>query len=158
MRALALFALGSLACGCALLWALRAPRIDRCGDGPLAPPEAFPAGPPLRARYRAESPRVTVGLELWAERRGEELLLLGIGPLGAKAFVVRQRGGQVTVERPHGPAAQIEPENVLRDLYAFAEGGGGARLLRRAGCGYSAWIVPLDGDAPASPPPGARPG
>jgi hypothetical protein len=120
--------------------------------------EEFPGDFRLHARYRIESERLSLAFELLAERRDAELLLLGLGPLGAKAFVVRQRESEAEVERHPGPASQFAPINALRDLQAATLRGADPGAIRRAGCRYTARLVPLapgPGEIPAPRPGGS---
>lgn len=67
-------------------------------------------------------------LHLVAQKHGDELLLLGLHPLGAKLFTLRQRGLDAQVDALPAPALEIPPLNVLSDFHR-------ARFLRVAGAG-----------------------
>lgn len=56
-------------------------------------------------------------LHLVAQKRGDELLLLGLHPFGAKLFTLRQRGLETSVDAVPAPALEVPPLNVLRDLH-----------------------------------------
>lgn len=56
-------------------------------------------------------------LQLVAQKRGDELLLLGLHPFGAKLFTLRQRGLETSVDAVPAPALEVPPLNVLRDLH-----------------------------------------
>jgi hypothetical protein len=67
-------------------------------------------------------------LHLVAQKRGDELLLLGLDPFGAKLFTLRQRGLETSVEALPAPLLEVPPLNVLRDLHR-------ARFLGLLGAG-----------------------
>ena len=56
-------------------------------------------------------------LHLVAQKRGDELLLLGLHPFGAKLFTLRQRGLETSVDAVPAPALEVPPLNVLRDFH-----------------------------------------
>ncbi len=135
----------SAAVGCAVLGLPRAPaRLADC-PGPLTPTGRLPAGDfLLREQVRIAGGEVDVGFDLVAEKRGERLVLVGFNAFGAKAFAVTQRDLEVEAQSFLGPALQVPPENVLRDLHAarFAGGEGSERVeVARPGCGYTATFV-----------------
>ena len=88
-RAIALSALlASLAAGCALF-----PRsgVPSCPEPPMAPERIAP-DLARRFHYRVESAAGDRFVaELIAERQGDELVLVGLTPLGATAFALRWR-------------------------------------------------------------------
>jgi hypothetical protein len=51
------------------------------------------------------------------QKRGDELLLVGLGPMGTRAFVLRQEGDAVRFEQSMGPALPFPPRNVLVDVH-----------------------------------------
>jgi len=67
-------------------------------------------------------------LHLVVQKSGDELLLIGLHPFGAKLFTLRQRGLETSVEAAPAPALDVPPLNVLRDLNR-------ARFLRVASAG-----------------------
>ena len=88
--------------------------------------------------------------QLVVQKRGDELVLVGIHALGAELFSVRQIGTRVDVEALPPQALPIPPENVLRDVHrlrfaasaatpeiAWDADGKGAEI-RHPGCGYRA--------------------
>jgi hypothetical protein len=52
-----------------------------------------------------------------AQKRGNELTLLGFHPLGAKLFTLRQRGADIAVDAAPAPLLEIPPQNLLHDFY-----------------------------------------
>lgn len=51
------------------------------------------------------------------QKRGAELLVVGLGPLNTRAFVLRQEGDGVRFEQRMGPALPFPPRNVLVDVH-----------------------------------------
>ncbi len=56
-------------------------------------------------------------LHLVVQKRGDELVLVGLHPFGAKLFTLRQRGLETSVEAVPAPVLEVPPLNVLRDLH-----------------------------------------
>jgi hypothetical protein len=70
-----------------------------------------------RESVRVRGGGVDVALELAVQRRGEELTLVGLSPLGARLFSVTQRGLETSVDAPFALALEVPPLNLLRDLH-----------------------------------------
>jgi hypothetical protein len=51
------------------------------------------------------------------QKRGDELVVVGLGPMGVRAFVIEQRGAEVTFEQRLGPELPFSPRNVLVDVH-----------------------------------------
>jgi hypothetical protein len=51
------------------------------------------------------------------QKRGGELVLIGLGPMGVRAFVLRQEGAEARFEQSMGPALPFPPRNVLVDIH-----------------------------------------
>jgi|CXWL01.1.fsa_nt_gi hypothetical protein len=51
------------------------------------------------------------------QKRGDELVVVGLGPLGVRAFVLRQVGGEATFEQRMGPPLPFPPRNILVDIH-----------------------------------------
>jgi hypothetical protein len=152
-------AAASVGCGGARLWLKRPARLAPC-PGPLVPVGLLEGGDfLLRERVRVRGGGVDAGFELVAERRGERLVVVGLGAFGEKAFTVTQEGLAVEASSALGPALAVPPENLLRDLHAarFARPGAAARAeVARPGCGYTATFVRVERrplpQAPTGPP------
>lgn len=56
-------------------------------------------------------------LHLVAQKRGDELLLLGLHPFGARLFTLRQLGLETSVDAAPASVLDVPPLNVLRDLH-----------------------------------------
>jgi uncharacterized protein DUF3261 len=115
-----------LGSGCQHLpWRGRA--VPEC-PGELVSSEAIPGEFLLRQRWRVERGDEAWSLEVVAQKRGDELVVVGLHPFGAKLFAIRQRGLETSVEAVPAPALEVPPLNVLRDLHR-------ARFLGVAGAG-----------------------
>lgn len=102
-----------------------------------------------RYRYRVENAAgERFGVDLVVEKRGEELVVVGLTPLGATAFALRQRPGDVEVVEHVRPLFPPPPANALADLSRA----GLLRSERRADrteatlseCGYRATLRPIE--------------
>jgi hypothetical protein len=71
----------------------------------------------LRQRLLVTRGERVFALHLVAQKRGDELLLLGLHPFGAKLFTLRQRGLETSVEALPAPVLEVPPLNVLRDFH-----------------------------------------
>jgi hypothetical protein len=118
-----------------------------------------------RQRARVQAEGLDWRLELVAQKRGDELVLIGLEAFGAKAFAVTQRGTEVSVDRPRG-RLPWPPINLLRDFHrarlasdhappepgvALAYPSPGEVTIEHPGCGYRTQLVLLE-DAPLPPP------
>lgn len=116
VRAAALAASLSLAlCGCAHLsfW----PRaVSEC-PGKLRPTHDIAGDLRLELRHTIRSGSVDTAFRLAVEKRGDELTLVGLSPLGAVVFSVVQTGVELEVDALPASILEVPPENVLRDLH-----------------------------------------
>jgi hypothetical protein len=71
----------------------------------------------VRQRVRLEAGERTVLLRLITQQRGGELLLIGIDPLGAKLFTLRQDGTDLEVDALPAQVLEVEPVTLLRELH-----------------------------------------
>jgi Protein of unknown function (DUF3261) len=51
------------------------------------------------------------------QKRGSELVVVGLGPAGVRAFVLRQEGTEARFEQSMGPPLPFPPRNVLIDIH-----------------------------------------
>ena len=101
--------------GCVHLpWGRR--HVPACA-GQLVSTDAMAGDFLLRQRVQVEAGGRSFALRLVTQKRGGELLQVGIDPLGAKLFTLRQRGTQVEVDALPAPVLEVEPANLLRDLH-----------------------------------------
>jgi hypothetical protein len=138
----------ALAIGCALPLAVwRQPHLAAC-PGQIASPRTLPPGAfLLRERARIRGGGVDAGFEVVAERRDDQLVVVGFNSFGAKAFGVTQRDLSVEARSFLGRALQVAPENFLRDLYAAQRLSADAperAEVARPGCGYTATYVRVE--------------
>jgi len=105
----------TLLIGCRQLpWNARA--IHAC-PGELVPTQEIAGDFLLRLHLRVSSEGGSFGFELAVQKVGDELVLVGLHPLGAKLFTLRQTGTDVRVEAHPAPALEVPPENILRDVH-----------------------------------------
>jgi len=97
-----------------LPWNARA--LPECA-GALVPSDEIEGEFLLRQHLRVSAGEDSFSMELAVQKRGEELVLVGFHPLGAKLFTVRQVGTEVAIEAHPAPALEVPPENVLRDVH-----------------------------------------
>ena len=81
------------------------------------PTEALGADFVARERLRVTHAGETTGLDLVVQKRGDELVLVGFDPLGAKLFSLVQRGDRVEVEAMPRAVVRVPPINALRDVH-----------------------------------------
>ena len=138
--------------------------------GPLVPTQQIEGEFRIRQRVRVQGEDLDWRLELVTQKRGDELVLVGLDAFGAKSFVVTQRGSEVSVERPRG-RLPLAPGNLLRDLHRarFAPAGAspepGVTLARpnpdevtieHERCGYRIHLVTFE-QTPLAPRDAAGP-
>lgn len=51
------------------------------------------------------------------QKQGDELIIVGLGPMKTRAFVLRQRGNRVTFEQHFGPKLPFPPRNIVVDVH-----------------------------------------
>ena len=125
-----------LLAGCAQLAGLRGRAVASC------PAELVPTLEIAGDFLWRERVRVTVGDQVIAfqqvvQKRGDELLLVGLHPLGAKLFSVVQRGIETEIQAAPPPVLEVPPENLLSDLHRVrfraVEGAGPDGTFRAVG-------------------------
>ncbi len=113
-----------------------------CASAPPAPREPVPDYPGVLHPPSELSPDFAVeqhvevrqgerrgGFDAVLQKRGDELVLVGLGPMGVRGFVLRQEGEAVRFEQTLGPRLPFPPRNVLVDVHrAFFK-----RLPRESG-------------------------
>lgn len=114
-RACLLLALALSLAGCAHL-PFRGRAVPEC-PGQLVPTWKIEGDLLLRQRVRVEAGERRVVLRLITQKREGELLLVGIDPLGAKLFTLRQRGSEVEVDALPAAVLEVEPVTLLRELH-----------------------------------------
>jgi len=106
--------------------------------------EDIPGDFAMRERVTVWAEDLDFPFELVVQKRGRELVLVGLSPLGAKLFSVVQVGIETDVVALPAAVLPIPPLNVLRDLHRFRFAGPNAptperdpAVFDRAECGYS---------------------
>ncbi len=134
-------------------WPGLGPRLPAC-PGPLADPAGLGPDTTWHERVRVRGEGVDSGFLLVTEKRGDALVQVAIGRLGAASFALRQEGGAVTVEQRATPGFPVPPETVLADWHRVHAWGLGERLapdtlrVRPPGCAHETLFVDLAGGAP----------
>jgi len=127
----------------------RARAVPECPGEPVSS-DALGGDFLVRQRLRVVHEDRTFALDLVAQKRGGELLLLGFHPLGAKLFTLRQRGLETRVDALPAPALEVPPANALRDFRsarALDHRVGSRVTIERAECGYRAELTTLSEQA-----------
>ncbi len=98
-------------------WLPIAPRaIGRC-PGPLVPSDEITGNFVLEHRLRVIAEGVDFPLQSVLQKQHDELVFIGLSPLGAKLFTVRQQGRETKVEALPAAVLPIPPLNLLRDMH-----------------------------------------
>jgi Protein of unknown function (DUF3261) len=102
--------------------------------GPSLPPAGAPAGaladyPGVLMPPSALSPNFSVrqkvaitykdrsgGFEAVLQKQGDQLLVVGLGPLGVRTFVLEQRGSEISFKQNFGPPLPFPPRNIVLDV------------------------------------------
>ena len=71
----------------------------------------------IRYRVTVLAEDLNFPFELIVQKKGRELVLIGLSPLGAKVFSVIQTGTETDVDALPRAVLPIPPLNVLRDLH-----------------------------------------
>ena len=153
-RLAAALAVGVAGAACVLPWPKLPPRLPAC-DGPIPSTDTLPAGDLVwRDRVRYRGGEVDAGFSLVAQKRGEQLVLVGLNAFGARAFSVTQQREWIEADARLGRALEVAPETVLRDWHAARSAGTEAPAtleLARPECGYHATFV-AEGRSPLGAP------
>ena len=71
----------------------------------------------LRQHVRIESGGARFTMQLVVQKRGDELVLVGLNAIGAVLFTLRQQGIQTELDSLPPPMLEIPPANLLRDFH-----------------------------------------
>jgi len=128
------------ACG----WLPFAPRAIPDCPGEIRSTEKIPGDFTIRERVTVRTEDADFPFELIVQKKGRELVLVGLSPIGAKLFTLVQTGIETDVDALPGAALPIPPLNVLRDLHRFRFAvsdppavDADPAVFHHAGCGYS---------------------
>ena len=114
----------ALALALTLLGACCPPRDTRAGSvgddaypGVLHPPSELTPDVVIEQHVEATKGDRTGGFDAVLQKRGGELVLVGLGPLGVRAFTIWQEGADVRYEQRLGPVFPFPPRDVLVDVH-----------------------------------------
>jgi hypothetical protein len=113
-RALAVVVVASAACAPP---PAAPPAEGRAYPGVLHPPATLGPDFSVSQHVEAISGQRTGAFDGVLQKRGDELVVVGLGPAGVRAFVLRQVGGDVSFEQSFGPALPFPPRNILVDVH-----------------------------------------
>jgi len=135
-------------------WLPLAPRSIPDCPGAIESTDEMPGDFTNRLWVAVTSDDVNFPFELIAQKKGRELVLIGLSPLGAKLFSVVQRGVEARVDALPGAALPVPPLNVLRDFHRFrlteskaATDAQGRVVFDHADCDYTIAIETLGAEA-----------
>jgi hypothetical protein len=116
MRTLLWFSWGVLLAGCASSSAAQRPAAPPY-TGPLDFPSERAADFFDRQKIVASYEGHSFGFDAVLQKRGDELTLLGLTPFGSRAFVVTQKGADVSFQNYVGTALPFPPRYMLIDVH-----------------------------------------
>ena len=119
--AIAVFALG---CGSQATPRRQVLSTDAAAEGypcvlhePRRFPDDFMVRQSLVIRARKDGRTALGELDAVVQKQGDTLLILGLGPMNARAFTLTQRGSRVEFEQFMGPELPFSPRNILVDVH-----------------------------------------
>lgn len=83
----------------------------------LPRPSASPRDFMARQHVTAIVGEARAGFDAVVQKRGDELIVLGLTPFGSRAFLVKQTGDRVTFEKYVELEMPFPPEAMLRDVH-----------------------------------------
>ena len=105
-------------CGCAYL-PLASRDLPRCPGE--VPPLTTEGEFVVRERVRFEHGDVVVHLDVVVQQRGDQLVVIGFAPTGAKLFSAVQRGDSIEIDALPAAVLRVPPENVLLDVHRLRD-------------------------------------
>lgn len=85
--------------------------------GILHPPNELSPDMVVEQHIEAKKNDKTGGFDAVLQKKGGDLTIVGLGPVGVRAFVLKQAGDDATFEQSFGPAFPFPPRNVLVDVH-----------------------------------------
>ncbi len=85
--------------------------------GILAPPNTLGPDFSVRQHLTIQAHGRNAEVDVVLQKRQNELLVIGLGPVGVRAFVLRQDGADVSFEQSFGPKMPFAPRNILVDIH-----------------------------------------
>lgn len=116
-RALALLVLGTAGCGASTRTSSNPASDDRGYPGILRPAAALTPDFSVEQHVEARRDAQHGAFDAVVQKRGATLVVVGLGPMGVRAFVVRQEGNEARFEQTMGPPLPFPPRNVLLDVH-----------------------------------------
>lgn len=110
---------GALLAGALLAACTPEPRPEgpRPYPGELVPPGELPGAVLYRQRVSARFQTRQAAFEAVVQKKGPELLVIGLGPMGAsRTFTIALRGREVTADYRSQEARALPPEHLLHDV------------------------------------------
>lgn len=80
-------------------------------------PANFMVRQSLDIRAHRDGRTVRGELDAVVQKRGDTLLIIGLGPMNARAFTLTQRGSRIEFEQFMGPELPFSPRNILVDVH-----------------------------------------
>lgn len=109
------------ACGGSSRHAVFATDAPAAYPGVLHPPRALGADFMVRQTLTIHATRdgkpVTAELDAVLQKRGGELLVLGLGPMDTKAFTLTQRESTIAFDQYMGPPLAFSPRDMIVDIH-----------------------------------------
>lgn len=85
--------------------------------GVLHPPEALTPDMAVEQHVVVRKGTQSGAFDGVLQKRGSELVLVGLGPANVRAFVLRQEGDDARLEQTMGPTLPFPPRNILLDVH-----------------------------------------
>ena len=137
------FAAATIACAACVACGgkVNAP-MDAEYPGSTPPPETLKPDFMVEQHIEAQRGDKKGAFDAVVQKQGDELLVVGLGPMKTRAFVLRQKGLRVTFEQRFGPALPFPPRNIVVDVHrVFFK-----RLPRVPGSADGTYEGTLDGE------------
>jgi Protein of unknown function (DUF3261) len=92
-------------------------RSEAIYPGVLHPPSELSPDLVVEQHVEASKDGQTGSFDAVVQKRGGELLMVGLGPMGIRAFVIKQVGTAIEVEQRMGPRLPFPARNVVVDVH-----------------------------------------
>lgn len=93
------------------------PPADTEYPGVLHPASELTPDVMIEQHIEARKNDRTGGFDAVLQKKGADLTIVGLGPVGIRAFVLKQVGTDATFEQSMGPTFPFPPRNVLVDVH-----------------------------------------
>lgn len=113
-----LSSIAALAAGCApAATSTRPPTSEREYPCILHPPSELTPEFSVNQHVEAFAQGRSGGFDSVLQKHGNELVIVGLGPAGVRAFLLKQSGDAITAEQYFGPKPPFPPRNVVIDVH-----------------------------------------